>query len=107
MTNNVTGYFDFNSLWSLRSQAVSDETKKDELLQKVGVEYESAFFKLMFDAMRKASEPLKSDLNESASMDQYEDMFYTEASHFIAQRQPLGIAQWLQQHQLAGKAPER
>jgi len=107
MTNNVTGYFDFISLGSLRSQAVSDENKKDELLQKVGVEYESAFFKLMFDAMRKASEPLKSDLNESASMDQYEDMFFTEASHFIAQAQPLGIAEWLKKYQFAGEAPER
>jgi len=107
MANNVTGYFDFNNLGSLRSQAVSDENRKDELLQKVGVEYESAFFKLMFDAMRKASEPLKSDLNESASMDQYEDMFFTEASHFIAQGQPLGISEWLKKYQLAGEAPER
>jgi len=107
MTNNVTGYFDFNSLGKLRSQAISSETKKEELLQKVGVEYESAFFKLMFDAMRKASEPLKSDLYDSASMDQYEEMFYTEASHFIAQRQPLGIAQWLAQHQLIDETPVR
>jgi len=107
MVNSVTGYFDFNSLGSLRFQAVSDNSKKNELLRKVGVEYESAFFKLMFDAMRKASEPLKSELNESESMNQYEDMFYTEASHFIAQRQPLGIAQWIEQHQHAGKDPER
>ena len=107
MVNNVTGYFDFNNLGSLRSQALTDESKKNELLQKVGVEYESAFFKLMFDAMRQASEQLKSGLNESESMDQYEDMFYTEASHFIAQRQPLGIAQWIQQHQLAVDEPER
>jgi len=98
MVNNVTGYFDFNNLGSLRSQALTDESKKNEL---------SAFFKLMFDAMRQASEPLKSGLNESESMDQYEDMFYTEASHFIAQRQPLGIAQWIQQHQLAVDEPER
>lgn len=90
----INSYYDFSGISSLRAEAVSGE-KTDYLVERVGIEFESAFFKLLLEEMQKASEPLKSELSESDTMDQYQSMFNEEVAHFMATRQSLGISNWI------------
>ena len=88
-------YYDFGGLSQLRAEASANNAAGGETINKVAAEFETAFYQMLFDAMKKAGEPLKSDLIESDPMDQFQDMFYTEVSHYIANRQELGIARWV------------
>jgi Rod binding domain-containing protein len=45
--------------------------------------------------MQKASEPFKSDLFSSNSSDFYQDMFYSELGHFLAQKKSIGVADFV------------
>jgi flagellar protein FlgJ len=89
-------YYDFGGLSQLRAEAGANKSASGETIKKVAAEFETAFYQMLFDSMKKAGEPLKSDLIESDTMDQFQDMFYTEVSHYIANRQELGIARWVE-----------
>jgi len=94
MAGGVSGYYDFSGLSGLRAQAVRDK-QDEQAIQRVGEEFETLFYQMMLDAMKKAQEPLKSDLIASDGMDQVQDMFHTEVAHFMSQRHALGIGDWL------------
>lgn len=89
-------YYDFGGLSQLRAEAGASKSASTETIKKVASEFETAFYQMLFESMKKAGEPLKSDLVESDTMDQFQDMFYTEVSHYIANRQELGIARWVE-----------
>ncbi|MEY3660733.1 MAG: hypothetical protein RLZZ169_1559 [Pseudomonadota bacterium] len=95
-TAPIGSYYDFGGLARLRAETLSGRADEKATIGKVAAEFESAFYQMLLESMKKASEPLKSDLVDSDSMDQFQDMFYTEVSHFIANRQALGIAQWIE-----------
>lgn len=89
-------FYDLASLADLRSRATRENGGADaETRQRVAAEFESAFMQLMLQSMKKASEPLKSDLLHSQSTEFVDDMFITEVSHFIAMRQSLGVGKWI------------
>lgn len=89
----VGSFYDFGGLRQLRADATTDSD--GSAAKKVASEFEAAFIQLMLQSMKKASEPLKSDLFSDDSMDYFEDMFLNEMSHFIASRQSLGLATWI------------
>jgi flagellar protein FlgJ len=95
-TLNPGSYYDFGGLSQLRAEAGASKSASGETIKKVAAEFETAFYQMLFESMKKAGEPLKSDLVESDTMDQFQDMFYTEVSHYIANRQELGIARWVE-----------
>ncbi|MFN3163010.1 MAG: hypothetical protein ACE37N_05905 [Pseudohongiellaceae bacterium] len=88
-------FYDFSGLADLRARASKQAGSDTETRQRVAAEFESAFMQLMLQSMKKASEPLKSDLLQSQSTEFVEDMFITEVSHFIAMRQSLGVGKWI------------
>jgi Rod binding domain-containing protein len=104
--NSVGSYYDFGGLSRLRAEASTPAATSQETIHKVAAEFESAFYQMLLESMKKASEPLKSDLLESDTMDQFQDMFYTEVAHFMANRQALGIAPWVEQVVAAQRTTE-
>ena len=92
MENIVAGYSDFTGLARLRVAAQKDQVKSAE---EVGRQFESFFIKSMLSSMRKASEPLKSDLWDSNALNAYQDMFDGELSSSLAKAGGLGVADWL------------
>jgi flagellar protein FlgJ len=94
MATEISSYYDFTGLSGLRADAVRG-TVDEKTINKVSEEFESAFYQMLLDSMKKASEPLKSDLIESDSLDQFQDMFYTEVAHYVSKRHSLGISDWI------------
>ena len=92
MENIVAGYSDFTGLAKLRVAAQKDQVKAAE---EVGRQFEAFFIKSMLSSMRKASEPLKSDLWDSNALNSYQDMFDSELSSSSAKAGGLGVADWL------------
>jgi peptidoglycan hydrolase FlgJ len=91
---SVGSFYDFQGLRQLRSDAAADGSSASAARKAAG-EFEAAFVQLMLQSMKKASEPLKSDLFSDSSMDYFEDMFFNEVAHFIAARQSLGLGKWI------------
>lgn len=92
MENIVAGYSDFTGLAKLRVAAQQDQIKA---AGEVGRQFEAFFIKSMLSSMRKASEPLKSDLWDSNALNSYQDMFDSELSSSLAKAGGLGVADWL------------
>lgn len=92
MENIVAGYSDFTGLAKLRVAAQKDQIKS---AGEVGRQFEAFFIKSMLSSMRKASEPLKSDLWDSNALNSYQDMFDSELSSSLAKVGGLGVADWL------------
>lgn len=92
MENIVAGYSDFTGLAKLRVAAQKDQIKS---AGEVGRQFEAFFIKSMLSSMRKASEPLKSDLWDSNALNSYQDMFDSELSSSLAKAGGLGVADWL------------
>ena len=92
MENIVSGYSDFTGLAKLRVAAQKDQIKS---AGEVGRQFEAFFIKSMLSSMRKASEPLKSDLWDSNALNSYQDMFDSELSSSLAKAGGLGVADWL------------
>ena len=92
MENIVAGYSDFTGLAKLRVAAQKDQIKS---AGEVGRQFEAFFIKSMLSSMRKASEPLKSDLWDSNALNSYRDMFDSELSSSLAKAGGLGVADWL------------
>ena len=52
--------------------------------------------------MRKASEPLKSDLWNSSALNSYEDMFDSELASSLSKAGGVGVTEWLVNQVLKG-----
>ena len=92
MENIVAGYSDFTGLAKLRVAAQKDQVKAAE---EVGRQFEALFIKSMLSSMRKASEPLKSDLWDSNALNSYEDMFDSELASSLSKAGGVGVTDWL------------
>ena len=93
--NFVASRYDFQGLSSLKSGETKSIEKAKEINAKVASEFESMFLKQMTDSMQDSLKTCKSDLIKSDSMELFEEMFYDEVSHKIAQSQGLGLVDWL------------
>ena len=87
--------YDFASMAAIKREANGNAQQVKSAAGKISAEFEAEFLKLMTSSMQKANEPFKSDLISSSSMDFFQDMFYSEIGHFIAQRKSLGVAQYI------------
>lgn len=106
MTDNIGSYYDFAGLSTLRAKAVQD-VQNDRTIRRVGEEFEALFYQMLLDTMKRAQEPLKSDLLASDGMDQVQDLFHTEVAHAMSKRNALGISDWLARiAHSAGSAPD-
>lgn len=92
MESIVAGYSDFAGLAKLRVEAQKDQVKAAE---EVGRQFEAFFLKSMLASMRKASEPLKSDLWNSSALNSYEDMFDSELASSLSKAGGVGVTEWL------------
>ena len=88
-------FYDFAGLAQLRASASKGAAADDSAVSEVAAEFESAFFQLVFKAMKQAGEPLRSELLQSEAMDFFDDLMLTEVSHFVSKRQSLGVGKWL------------
>ena len=80
---SVKSYFDLSGLSDLRTRARDDE---QAAAKEVGQQFEAMFLQMVFKSMREASEPLKSDLTSSSSLDTFEQMYHQELSQTMAQK---------------------
>ena len=92
MENIVAGYSDFTGLAKLRVAAQQDQVKAAE---EVGRQFEAFFIHSMLTSMRKAGEPLKSDLWDSSALNSYEDMFDSELASSLSKAGGVGVTEWL------------
>jgi Rod binding domain-containing protein len=98
MANNtvpVQSNYDFASMAMIKREAKGSISQQASAGKKVAAEFEAEFLRLVTSSMQKASEPLKSDLFESDALDFFQDMFYEELGHYIAQRKTLGVAEYI------------
>lgn len=89
---SVKSYFDLSGLSDLRTRARDDE---QAAAKEVGQQFEAMFLQMVFKSMREASEPLKSDLTSSSSLETFEQMYHQELSQTMAQKGSLGLGDWL------------
>ena len=80
---------------ALKKGATGSLSERRSAGKEVAKEFEAEFIRLVTSAMQKASEPLKSDLLSSNSLDFYQEMFYSELGHFLAQKGTLGVADFI------------
>ena len=76
----------------MRVAAQKDQVK---VAEEVGRQFEAFFIHSMLTSMRKASEPLKSDLWDSSSLNSYEDMFDSELASSLSKAGGVGVTGWL------------
>ena len=89
---SVKSYFDLAGLSDLRARARGDE---QAAAKEVGQQFEAMFLQMVFKSMREASQPLKSDLTSSSSLDTFEQMYHQELAQTMAQKGSLGLGDWL------------
>jgi len=89
---SVKSYFDLAGLSDLRARARGDE---QAAAKEVGQQFEAMFLQMVFKSMREASEPLKSGLTSSSSLDTFEQMYHQELAQTMAQKGSLGLGDWL------------
>ena len=94
-TSSVNSTYDFASMAALKKGATGSLSERKTAGREAAEEFEAEFIRLVTSAMQKASEPLKSDLLSSHSLDFYQDMFYSELGHFLAQKSSMGVADFI------------
>jgi len=94
-TSSVNSTYDFASMAALKKGATGSLSERTAAGREAAEEFEAEFIRLVTSAMQKASEPLKSDLLSSNSLDFYQEMFYSELGHFLAQKGSLGVADFI------------
>ena len=94
-TSSVNSTYDFASMAALKKGSTGSLSERKTAGREAAEEFEAEFIRLVTSAMQKASEPLKSDLLSSHSLDFYQDMFYSELGHFLAQKGSLGVADFI------------
>jgi Rod binding domain-containing protein len=91
---SVKSHFDLAGLNQLRTRARSDD---QAAAREVGRQFEAMFLQMVFESMREANQPLKSELNHSSDMATFEQMFHQEVAQSMAQNGALGLGDWLAQ----------
>lgn len=94
-TSSVNSTYDFASMAALKKGATGTLSERKTAGREAAEEFEAEFIRLVTSAMQKASEPLKSDLLSSNSLDFYQEMFYSELGHFLAQKSSMGVADFI------------
>ena len=94
-TSNISSTYDFASMAALKKGATGTLSERKTAGREAAEEFEAEFIRLVTSAMQKASEPLKSDLLSSNSLDFYQEMFYSELGHFLAQKSSIGVADFI------------
>ena len=100
MESIVASYGDFAGLAKLRVAAQKDQVGA---AREVGRQFEAFFIHSMLTSMRRASEPLKSDLWDTNALNSYEDMFDSELATTLAKTGGVGVADWLVDQVVGGK----
>lgn len=100
MESIVASYGDFAGLAKLRVAAQKDQVGA---AREVGRQFEAFFIHSMLTSMRKASEPLKSDLWDTNALNSYEDMFDSELATTLAKTGGVGVTDWLVDQVVGGK----
>ena len=101
---SVKSYFDLSGLSDLRTRARDDE---QAAAKEVGQQFEAMFLQMVFKSMREASEPLKSDLTSSSSLDTFEQMYHQELSQTMSQKGSLGLGDWLAEQVTKQTSPKQ
>ena len=94
-TSSINSTYDFASMAALKKGAAGNLSERKTAGREAAKEFEAEFIRLVTSAMQKASEPLKSDLLSSNSLDFYQEMFYSELGHFLAQKSSMGVADFI------------
>ena len=94
-TSSINSTYDFASMAALKKGATGNVSERKTAGREAAEEFEAEFIRLVTSAMQKASEPLKSDLLSSNSLDFYQEMFYSELGHFLAQKSSMGVADFI------------
>ena len=94
-TSSINSTYDFASMAALKKGATGTLSERKTAGREAAEEFEAEFIRLVTSAMQKASEPLKSDLLSSNSLDFYQEMFYSELGHFLAQKSSMGVADFI------------
>ena len=94
-TSSINSTYDFASMAALKKGATGSLSERKTVGREAAQEFEAEFIRLVTSAMQKASEPLKSDLLSSNSLDFYQEMFYSELGHFLAQKSSMGVADFI------------
>ena len=94
-TSSISSTYDFASMAALKKGATGTLSERKTAGREAAEEFEAEFIRLVTSAMQKASDPLKSDLLSSNSIDFYEEMFYSELGHFLAQKSSMGVADFI------------
>jgi flagellar protein FlgJ len=94
-STSMQSTYDFASMSALKKGSTGSSAERAQAGEKVAAEFEAEFLRLVTSSMQKASEPFKSDLFSSNSSDFYQDMFYSELGHFLAQRKSIGVADFV------------
>jgi len=96
-TATAKSYLDFSGLGELRGKAQQNQA---QALNETAQQFEGLFIQMMMKSMRDAT--MKDEANESSARETFEGMFDKEVSLKMAQRNSLGIADFLKtavQHQ--------
>lgn len=101
---SVKSYFDLSGLSDLRARARDDE---QAAAKEVGQQFEAMFLQMVFKSMREASEPLKSDLTSSSSLDTFEQMYHQELAQTMSQKGSLGLGDWLAEQVTKQASPKQ
>lgn len=101
---SVKSYFDLAGLSDLRARARGDE---QAAAKEVGQQFEAMFLQMVFKSMREASEPLKSDLTSSSSLDTFEQMYHQELAQTMSQKGSLGLGDWLAEQVTKQASPKQ
>ena len=101
---SVKSYFDLSGLSDLRARARGDE---QAAAKEVGQQFEAMFLQMVFKSMREASEPLKSDLTSSSSLDTFEQMYHQELAQTMSQKGSLGLGDWLAEQVTKQASPKQ
>ena len=94
-TSSISSTYDFASMAALKKGATGTLSERKTAGREAAEEFEAEFIRLVTSAMQKASEPLKSDLLSSNSLDFYQEMFYSKLGHFLAQKSSMGVADFI------------
>lgn len=92
-SNDVGFIHDVGSLDSLRKKAVSgDKDSEKEALGAAARQFEAVFTSMLFKSMRDANSSFKSELFDSQTQDQYQQMLDSQMSSELSASGSLGLA---------------
>ena len=92
-TSSVNSTYDFASMAALKKGATGSLSERTAAGREAAEEFEAEFIRLVTSAMQKASEPLKSDLLSSNSLDFYQEMLTYLLKKFLREKDHMSLIQ--------------